>query len=1311
MNNANFSKFTKKFQKTISLRNELRPEPQTKLNLEKKQIVINDEILHENYLQAKTIIDKYHQHYIDDVLTDFSSLNINWETLKNLLINKNNPESLDDSTRLETIKNEQSNLLKDVASLFSKSKEPSLKELLGKEIITKLIPNATFIDDNEKQIIKNFEKFTTYFSGFNKTRENIYTADFISTSIAYRIVVQNFTKFAQNLAIYDDIVKKSPSILNNLSPDLLKNKNISEIFSINFYNSCVNQNNIDFYNNIINGLPAEPGKEKVQGLNELINLERQKNKQLKLPKFYSLFKQILSDKDNSIKIDIFESDQEVISTIKSYFDSFKDTLAKITLLFNFGSEDCTYDFSKIYVDNKNLNSFSHLILGDWSALQNIIVQKLSNTASFLKTIQKMDGNIDNILKNKSFSLDTLNNYFSNYVSSETNIKIPKDSNLIKLYSKYIKDSIYKIITNCDDAKFELPNQIKTSQERELIKSKLDLIMDLFHVIKLIDTNKSDDIDNSFYSDYDEIRNHSLKFIKLYNKVRNFVTKKPYSLDKFKLNFENSQLAHGWDTNKVNDNKSILMWQSGKLYLAIIDKNYKLDLDFYGESNSQNISADDYKVMIYKQFKVITLIPKCSVQLKQVKKHFENSCDDYVLSDESKFAQPLTISKNIFETFTKKEKYDNKEFKKFEVEYKKINEEEYNNAVNLIIEFCIKFLKSYKSTQIFNIDSLSGKKFYSYADFINELSNLMYNLTFYKVPAKDISNLEKECKLYLFKIHNKDFADGHSGKKNLHTMYLENIFSDENLKDVVIKLNGQAELFFRKKSINTDQQICHKEGSCLINKITSKGESIPDSIYTEIYKYENSQLKTSLSADALKYYPNIIKSVAKHKIIKDKRFTEDKYFVHISITINFKEPGKPSKFNEDVLNYIRNNSEVNIIGIDRGERNLIYINVINQKGEIINSQSFNTINSMTSKITSIPIDYDSKLANKEKERIEGRKSWNLIDSIVNLKEGYLSIVIHEIAKKMIEYNAILILENLNTGFKRIRGGIREKAVYQKFEKMLIDKLNYLVFKDFDLSIPGGLLNGYQLTNKFESFNKLGTQCGFLFYVPAAYTSKIDPTTGFSNILITKGLSNAIKKREFFAAFDDIFYSEQYKSFCFKIDLSKDTFKKSVTFDKNKWDLYSYGNRISYNTKQKSYENIDLTLSIRDLFERYNIDVTNGNSLKEQIISISTQNAKFYDRLFFLFMLMLQMRNSNRNTEEDYIVSPILNSQGYFYNSTMKIKSLPKDGDDNGAYNIALKGLMIINRNNQITDAKKKLSLAISNVEWFKFTQNRDFKIGR
>ena len=51
---------------------------------------------------------------------------------------------------------------------------------------------------------------------------------------------------------------------------------------------------------------------------------------------------------------------------------------------------------------------------------------------------------------------------------------------------------------------------------------------------------------------------------------------------------------------------------------------------------------------------------------------------------------------------------------------------------------------------------------------------------------------------------------------------------------------------------------------------------------------------------------------------------------------------PSKFNKNVLCFLRDNPNVNIIGIDRGERHLAYYSVVNQQGKILEQGSFNKI---------------------------------------------------------------------------------------------------------------------------------------------------------------------------------------------------------------------------------------------------------------------------------------------------------------------------------------------------------------------------------
>ncbi|MBD5439124.1 MAG: hypothetical protein HDR37_11295, partial [Treponema sp.] len=135
----------------------------------------------------------------------------------------------------------------------------------------------------------------------------------------------------------------------------------------------------------------------------------------------------------------------------------------------------------------------------------------------------------------------------------------------------------------------------------------------------------------------------------------------------------------------------------------------------------------------------------------------------------------------------------------------------------------------------------------------------------------------------------------------------------------------------------------------------------------------------------------------------------------------------------------------------------------------------------------------------------------------------------------------------------------------------------------------------------------------------------------------------------------------------------------------------------------------------------IDFESGNNLIDSIMEIGTdlkQNEKptsdvanFWDALLRNFKLILQMRNSNAVSGEDYIISPVKNADGTFFDSRKEKElgdkaKLPIDADANGAYHIALKGLLLLKRFDKTEESNlKKADLKISNADWFEFAQNR------
>lgn len=248
---------------------------------------------------------------------------------------------------------------------------------------------------------------------------------------------------------------------------------------------------------------------------------------------------------------------------------------------------------------------------------------------------------------------------------------------------------------------------------------------------------------------------------------------------------------------------------------------------------------------------------------------------------------------------------------------------------------------------------------SYEDigaFFSEIKKQAYKIRFTDISESQVNEWVDNGQLYLFQLYNKDYAEGAHGRKNLHTLYWENLFTDENLSNLVLKLNGQAELFCRPQSIK--KPVSHKIGSKMLNRRDKSGMPIPENIYRSLYQFYNGKKKESELTTAEKQYMDqvIVKDVT-HEIIKDRRYTRQEYFFHLPLTLNANADGN-EYINEQVLNYLKDNPDVNIIGIDRGERHLIYLTLINQRGEILKQKTFNIVNNYN---------YQAKLEQRERTR--------------------------------------------------------------------------------------------------------------------------------------------------------------------------------------------------------------------------------------------------------------------------------------------------------------------------------------------------------
>ena len=1283
------------YSRSITLRNRLIPVGKTEENLKNVKMLDGDFERAKAYQEVKNLIDDFHRSFIEDVL---SNTTLDWGALYDQFdlfqSEKDKSKKAKHKKQLEVL---QGVMRKSIVKHFKDDERYS--KLFKKEILTDLLPAIIKDDDtgtitDKKAALDTFNDFATYFTGFHQNRENLYSEEAKATAISNRIVNENFPKFYANVKVFEYLQKNFPNIISDTEDslkDFLNEKKLSEIFNKENFNAVLSQSGIDFYNTVIGGISGEAGKEKVQGLNEKINLASQQlpseEKSKLRKKMTILYKQILSDKKTASFIPAgFENSAEVYNAVRLFKEqNFDKANPKISKAFS----DFDYDLNEIFVPAKELTAFSLSIFGNWSILsrglfllekdkskkelsekqsENIIKQIAKNDYSLFE----LQGAYERWAKENSVQIDkTVKNYF--LLSELRTDETKKEKQSVKILEK-----IYEAYAAID---FEKQENLQAEKEAATpIKKFLDEVQSLYHYLKLVDYRGEEQKDSNFYSKLDEILSDLAEIIPLYNKVRNFVTKKPGEVKKVKLNFECSSFLNGWATDFGTKDAHIFI-KDNKYYLGIINKKLsEEDIDFLKKDGNDKHLIYDFQ----------------KPDNKNTPRLFIRSKGDSYAPAVSKYNLPIESVIDL---------YDKGAFK---TENRDKNPKEYKEALSKLIDYFKLGFSRHDSYKNYKFCWKKTEDYKDIAEFYSDTIKSCYQLKFENINFENLEQLANDGKLYLFQIYNKDFAEKATGKKNLHTLYWENLFSEENLHDVCLKLNGEAELFFRPKSENI-KEIKHEKDSILVNRTTADRESIPEDIYQEIYKFKNNMI-SSISDEAQKYLDThkVVCNKANYTITKDNHFLQDTYLFHCPITMNFKAPEITGrKFNEKVLNYLRENPDVKIIGLDRGERHLIYLSLINQRGEIELQKTLNLVEQVRNdKIVSV--NYHEKLVQKEGDRDKARKNWQTIGNIKELKEGYLSAVVHEIAKLMVEHNAIVVMEDLNFGFKRGRFAV-ERQVYQKFENMLIEKLNYLVFKDKAAAEPGGVLNAYQLTDKSANVSDVGKQCGWIFYVPAAYTSKIDPKTGFANLFITKGLTNVEKKKAFFERFDAIRYDKKEDCFIFSIDYSK--LSDNADY-KKKWDIYSRGERIVYSRKDNKTVTENPTENLKSIFEKFGVQWSNEENFIDSLLSVQAekQNASFFDELLHSFTTILQMRNSIPNTEVDYLISPVKAEDGTFFDSRQQLSlgsraTLPIDADANGAYHIALKGLYLLTHNFNQND--KGYIENISNADWFKFVQEKQY----
>jgi len=1332
-----FDNFTSKYSLSKTLRFELKPVGKTKELLEKNKVFKKDQTIDDSYNQAKPYFDKLHQDFINDALAPEKVNNIDFvgfakfvdEQITKLRklrkeLNEARLSGQETTTLQEKIQNiekatdeERKKLYNQILDRLNKEAEAWKKHYLETGVLQEKTLNkenakgvgfltsagvldilkhrfppekdaqsqaeglpSLFVEEREnpghkRYIFDSFDRFTGYLTKFQETRKNIYDNTGKATALATRIV-SNFELFLANKKTFEDKYHKTYEEIGFGRTD---------IFDAANYKYYLRQSNIEAvegkedneetYNKII-GRINQRIKERRDAKASEAKREGKKFNKTDYPLFKTLEKQILGDlskqralieaRHDASEEEVFiERFQEFVTFNQARFEEAKNFMRR------FFNEEFADEYEGIFIKSSTINSISHRWFADSYQFESLLpqaakdkderdtvkVKKFVTLADVKRAVESLKeapfkeiyykkGIITPEQPNWQEFLTIWKHEFESLFLDDTS----EGGSAVKGYDSCLKEAI--TLTSFSKA--------RKKDEVAKVKNYADAALRIYQLMKYLALDERDladqqGISTNFYAEL-EAYAKDFDFIRYYNAFHNFVTKKTYQEDKIKLNFEKGNLLGGWAESPEGNAQfyGYILRKDHKYYLGITTYSRFLDRSKFADSlNVQN--GDEY----YEKLEYYQLDWGKNIVGGQVYASYTK----HKLGEQLSFQEHKTRFSNP---------RDHVAFIKDLLRDKYLDRYDFlENFLKQDFSTPTEMQKAFSSLPTFGMKFVPVK-----ADFVD----------------RQIISSTTDRYLYLFEITNKDFAEGTKGKPNIHTLYFKHLFSEANLKKPILKLSGGAEVFYRDKS-----------------------ESIE--------KRKDKQDK---------------------EVIAHKRYAEEKLLFHLPIVINM-DAGRPSKFNSEINELLANNPGINIIGLDRGEKHLVYYSVINQKGEILDQGSLNVINGQ---------DYYQKLVEREKERRENRQSWSPVAKIKDLKAGYVSQVVRKIVDLAIQYNAIIVMEDLNMRFKQVRGGI-ERSVYQQLEKQLIDKLNYLTFKDREPTEPGGILNGYQLAAPFETFEKMGKQTGIIFYTQAEYTSTTDPLTGFrKNIYISNSASQE-KIKDAIEKFDAIGWDEEEQSYFFAYNPANFADKKFKNNLLNKtYTVYSKVPRIRREKDENGYWQhtlIDLNQQFRELFDLWDFERPDAEDLRDEILRKETdgelagkrmfdgKERSFYQAFIYLFNLVLNLRNSfseqwktetdehgnikaeKLNTSDvDFIASPVkpffstyaeykgrVLSPQNFAEFDEKIKAEDADrirrefnGDANGAYNIARKGIIILEN---ISKKPDRPDLFVSKKDWDKHTQ--------
>lgn len=569
-------------------------------------------------------------------------------------------------------------------------------------------------------LLEEFNRFTTYFKGFLGNRNNLYSKEPKNTAIAYRAVDVNFKLFLNNKQLLKTARTKYSEIDDEIPQDLINS---------DCYSQFIGPSGIESYNSMI-------GK-----LNSRLNELHQQQGHSKKIKLQNLQKQILcGDRSRSFDFMVLKSPLDAFLQVKKLDRLFETTNESYLQILRSVFEDFEMsDLNRVFFLNKNLSSVSKSLYGNSNTIPNALDFCIENSKGPMSSVKTKDQKKKE--RNRSaFSVNELLDCCAEVHNDEEVSSCPyKEADFHKKVKeeaqRLIKESEKKYAVVRDrlpevEETYNSSSSVKLKQrDKDLLKEYLDSVKKIERFIKLFEVQEDEDGDPAFYECLGTALLAFKEFDHIYNSIRNFATKKPYSNEKLQLTFNCPNLSYG-DSNCISNHRSFICKKDGCYYLGVIPKEGSTDM-------SQLKKDDDSPWLLYEMHK---FDPAKNVQNLLV-------IDGHTV----KKTRQLEQLKNKYlpseiNCIRKKESYKGKNFK--------------HDDSAKFTSYYMERLREYEPE--FSYKFKEAGEYDCYNDWVSDAERQSYLLNCSYIDELELRNRIKEGSLYLFKIYSKDFSKSSTG---------------------------------------------------------------------------------------------------------------------------------------------------------------------------------------------------------------------------------------------------------------------------------------------------------------------------------------------------------------------------------------------------------------------------------------------------------------------------------------------------------------------------------------------------------------------